>query len=273
MQFEDFMALISENVRPNSLYHYTPQWASMLNDNDIIMSRLVDSEEIATVQKAVPKLDRSYRYYLSTGRSIRNSYTEADIKNQYNPIVVVFELDRNKLAADFKIIPVDYQASTLDPDGGSNEFRHRGSSETEDRVMSKKQNVPLSKYLVAVHALVKGETPDAYQYVRKMIAHYEDIIRRIESGETVMQPAQSNIYDASPYVLKDVQFKLKQAHERIAQIRNNMTEGESRFRAMAEEADEKIPFWIYSNQHAFMSARWAEAEQANPAMWEDDDEL
>lgn len=97
-------------------------------------------------------------YYLSTSRSKTGSYIHRNLTS----FSVIIVLDGRRLAQRYRIVPVDYWGTNVE--GVDDKLMRRKSNyETEDRVLSKKSEIPAAPYIKAVHC-GRG-TQDSHEYI------------------------------------------------------------------------------------------------------------
>jgi hypothetical protein len=122
------------------LYHMTSVQAAIhiLQDGEFKLASSIGS---SVEEKWAPK---GQHYFLSTSRSKRGDYARHPGKS-----AVMFVLDGQRLGQRYKVKPVDYW------EGMWRNVPDR-TSETEDRVFSKYNAIPIDQHIISVHLLITG---------------------------------------------------------------------------------------------------------------------
>lgn len=122
------------------LYHMTSVQSAIhiLQDGEFKLASSIGSSVEA---KWAPK---GQHYFLSTSRSKSGDYARHPGKS-----AVMFVLDGQRLGQRYKVKPVDYW------EGMWRNVPDR-TSETEDRVFSKANTIPIAQHVIAVHLLITG---------------------------------------------------------------------------------------------------------------------
>ena len=151
-----------QEAATDNIYHYMPTSGAVRTLTDGYYS-LENSTAIPSEEMWAPK---GKPWYLATTRSLVGDYTLRHSSRE----AVVFDIDGRWINARYETHPIDYWEGTNRP-GGHNIGPEARTSESEDRVFSKKHFIPLRGSTKSIHIFISPieQLPDyvdveAHQY-------------------------------------------------------------------------------------------------------------
>ena len=273
MNFDQFKRMINETRTVSRVYHYSPYYADILKDGVLLSQKMLSSE-----RRVVGGEDVIKKYgdkYISFARSITSSYIR--IGNMAN--IVVFEFDRDALARNFKLMPVNWQYGTRHPSMEDEPTRRSiGVDEKEDRLITSQPGIPLPPYLIGVHIFSIGNEFSSDDQ-EQMEAHLQWLLKQKEmydkafADKKKLATVDKAVIDKMAFQRDKNLASIMQAERDLDNLKRNPVQYGIDERMFAKYPE--VPFWVYTNKAAFKAGRWSEATQINPNVEgyeEDDDE-
>lgn len=250
--YKDFAQNIQEARIVPRLYHWSRAWGSILTDGGFVPKKMNDTE-IDLLPKGKQTSDAWGDKYVSFTRSTAGSKYIGDRLNSSDAYVVIFELDAEKLRHRNKIVSVNWYKPLFNSSHPTN--KSYGHTELEDRIITFRNFVPFGDALLGVHVLINTDE-QALDVYKKSLRDAEEALKNA-SNEDYKEYYQDEIEYYSDLVRKAEMGdrEIRAAFKRFSGMYPN------------------IPFWLYHNPTHFISMRWAEADQMNTNLMDDDDEL
>lgn len=178
LKMKSFKQIIHERVSQD-LFHATEftRAVRIVQDDYFMLSEAWGDDKLHNA---------GFKYFLSTARSMSSDYIKYTAGEGHT---VAFVLDGNKLSQNYRIDAVDYMGRS---------FKLQDRSEKEDRVLTNRNRIQVSKYCKKIYALIYqeyllGESEEAaFRYSAPQIAptyifHDErDFLNRNENRATLI---------------------------------------------------------------------------------------
>lgn len=269
-QFAEFIKEVSD-AGSGRIYHYTRRAAIQIIQDRALKTTVASTSEIRLLPNGEADAKKYGNKFISFARSISaSSFTNTKVNNK--DMVVVFEFNKNRLAANHKFFSVNWMGP------GSRGTAH---DEAEDRLVTFKDMIPIDKALIGIHVYQSG------YHIKKMLAalkneilnHKATINNLIKSIEELKNKGTLSAEEEDD--LPDYEKRLSYAISHLEDALRSQEEyrNGSRVDAIAKAASNEfpnVPVWLYSNPKHFNALRWSEADQLNPNLpnpsEEDEDE-